>query len=130
MGTPLAGVKVLELAVAVAGPAAAAVLADWGADVIKVEQKSDVSRQSYATVPGVDVDQADQVAPLMFVDNRGAGASPRTPPPRCCGCAALLPRCWWVALSASSQRGWRAVRGCRETVCGARPEGPGRARGV
>ena len=33
MGAPLAGVKVLELAVAVAGPAAAAVLADWGADV-------------------------------------------------------------------------------------------------
>ena len=50
MGTPLAGVKVLELAVAVAGPAAAAVLADWGADVVKVEQAGDRSRQAYAGI--------------------------------------------------------------------------------
>lgn len=71
MGTPLAGVKVLELAVAVAGPAAAAVLADWGADVVKVEQAGDRSRQSYASIPGVDEEQKDQLAPLMFVDNRG-----------------------------------------------------------
>ena len=34
---PLAGVKVVELGVWVAGPAAAGLMADWGADVIKVE---------------------------------------------------------------------------------------------
>ncbi|HUE38508.1 MAG TPA: CoA transferase, partial [Candidatus Binatia bacterium] len=34
---PLSGIKVVEMGVFVAGPAAAAVLADWGADVIKVE---------------------------------------------------------------------------------------------
>jgi len=34
---PLSGIKVVEMGVFVAGPAAAAVLADWGADVVKVE---------------------------------------------------------------------------------------------
>jgi crotonobetainyl-CoA:carnitine CoA-transferase CaiB-like acyl-CoA transferase len=35
--TPLAGVRVIELAHWMAGPAACGILADWGADVIKVE---------------------------------------------------------------------------------------------
>ena len=34
---PLTGIKVVEMGIWVAGPAAAAVLGDWGADVIKVE---------------------------------------------------------------------------------------------
>lgn len=34
---PLKGIKVVEMGIWVAGPAAAAVLGDWGADVIKVE---------------------------------------------------------------------------------------------
>jgi crotonobetainyl-CoA:carnitine CoA-transferase CaiB-like acyl-CoA transferase len=34
---PLSGIKVVELGVFVAGPAAAAVLGDWGAEVIKIE---------------------------------------------------------------------------------------------
>ena len=34
---PLAGVKVVELGIWVAGPACGGVLADWGADVVKVE---------------------------------------------------------------------------------------------
>jgi crotonobetainyl-CoA:carnitine CoA-transferase CaiB-like acyl-CoA transferase len=37
MNQPLDGVSVLELAVALAAPSAAAMLGDWGADVIKVE---------------------------------------------------------------------------------------------
>jgi crotonobetainyl-CoA:carnitine CoA-transferase CaiB-like acyl-CoA transferase len=37
MEGPLAGVKVVELAMWVAGPSTAAVLGDWGADVIKLE---------------------------------------------------------------------------------------------
>jgi crotonobetainyl-CoA:carnitine CoA-transferase CaiB-like acyl-CoA transferase len=34
---PLSGVKVVEMGIFVAGPATAAVLADWGADVVKIE---------------------------------------------------------------------------------------------
>ena len=34
---PLAGVRVVELGVWVAGPAAGGIMADWGADVVKVE---------------------------------------------------------------------------------------------
>lgn len=34
---PMAGVKVVEMGVWVAGPAAGVVLADWGADVVKIE---------------------------------------------------------------------------------------------
>lgn len=37
MGGPLEGIKVVEMGVWVAGPAAGGILADWGADVVKVE---------------------------------------------------------------------------------------------
>src|ERR1700712_3421486 len=37
MAGPLAGIKVVELGVWVAAPAAGGILADWGADVIKIE---------------------------------------------------------------------------------------------
>ncbi len=37
MPGPLAGIKVVEIGVWVAGPAAAGLLADWGADVVKIE---------------------------------------------------------------------------------------------
>lgn len=58
------GVKVVEIGVWVAGPAAAAVLADWGADVVKVEDlQSDPFRGSLAAV-------ADFSAPFDL-DNRG-----------------------------------------------------------
>ena len=37
MPGPMEGVKVVELGMWVAGPAAAGVLGDWGADVVKIE---------------------------------------------------------------------------------------------
>ena len=37
MTGPMNGVKVIEMGVWVAGPAAGAILADWGADVLKIE---------------------------------------------------------------------------------------------
>lgn len=67
-GGPLAGVKVVELGVWVAGPAAAGVMADWGADVIKVEPaEGDPQRRIFGAL-GI----ADQAGvPPFEIDNRG-----------------------------------------------------------
>lgn len=65
---PLAGVRVVELGVWVAGPAAGGIMADWGADVIKIEPESgDPQRSMFASV-GV---RADIPVPPFEVDNRG-----------------------------------------------------------
>jgi len=50
MGGPLSGIQVVEVAIWLAAPAAAAILADWGARVIKVEPPTgDPMRQVYKT---------------------------------------------------------------------------------
>jgi crotonobetainyl-CoA:carnitine CoA-transferase CaiB-like acyl-CoA transferase len=65
---PLAGVRVVELAVWVAGPSAAGVLADWGADVVKVEPpEGDPFRGLFLTVSGVEM----PANPPFELDNRG-----------------------------------------------------------
>ncbi len=65
---PLAGVRVVELGVVVAGPAAGGIMADWGADVIKVEPPAgDPQRSLFASV-GV---RGDIPVPPFEVDNRG-----------------------------------------------------------
>ena len=65
---PLSGVKVVELAQWVAGPSSTGVMADWGADVIKVEAASgDPQRRVFAAV-GIDKDIQN---PTFAQDNRG-----------------------------------------------------------
>src|SRR5690349_6292216 len=69
MAGPLAGVRVLELGIWVAVPAAAAVLADWGAEVVKIEPpEGDPLRGLAAT--GLVPYQPD-VNPAFQLDNRG-----------------------------------------------------------
>jgi crotonobetainyl-CoA:carnitine CoA-transferase CaiB-like acyl-CoA transferase len=64
----LDGVRVVELTAWVAGPAAAGVLADWGADVVKVEPASgDPQRSIFGAVGG----REQTSVPPFDLDNRG-----------------------------------------------------------
>src|SRR5688572_13997519 len=65
----LEGVRVVELGVWVAGPGAGGVLADWGADVIKVEAPGgDPMRRMLAVTAG---GREDLPSPPFDLDNRG-----------------------------------------------------------
>jgi crotonobetainyl-CoA:carnitine CoA-transferase CaiB-like acyl-CoA transferase len=65
---PLHGYRVVELGVWVAGPAAGGLMADWGADVIKVEPPSGDPQRNVFGAVGV----ADQIGvPPFEIDNRG-----------------------------------------------------------
>ena len=65
----LEGIRVVELGVWVAGPAAAGIMADWGADVIKVEAPSgDPMRRMLAVTGG---GRGDLPSPPFDLDNRG-----------------------------------------------------------
>jgi crotonobetainyl-CoA:carnitine CoA-transferase CaiB-like acyl-CoA transferase len=63
---PVDGIKVVELGVWVAGPAAGGILADWGADVIKIEPPQGDPARTFATMFGTDMD----VNPAFEMDNR------------------------------------------------------------
>ena len=63
---PLAGIKVVELGVWVAGPAAGGVLADWGADVVKIEPPEGDPARGFAKMLGGDV----PFNPPFEMDNR------------------------------------------------------------
>lgn len=66
-GKVLDGVRVIELGVWVAGPAAGGLLADWGADVIKVESPSGDPQRHVLKALGL---RGDRVPPFEM-DNRG-----------------------------------------------------------
>jgi crotonobetainyl-CoA:carnitine CoA-transferase CaiB-like acyl-CoA transferase len=66
MAGPVAGIKVVELGVWVAGPAAAGILADWGADVIKIEPPAGDPGRLFGRMLGCDLG----VNPPFEMDNR------------------------------------------------------------
>jgi crotonobetainyl-CoA:carnitine CoA-transferase CaiB-like acyl-CoA transferase len=67
MAGPMEGIKVVELGVWVAGPAAGGILADWGADVIKIEPPAgDPGRMFRWMLGGGDLG----TSPPFEMDNR------------------------------------------------------------
>jgi len=66
MAGPLEGIKVVELGVWVAGPAAGGILADWGADVVKIEPPTGDPARLFGRMLGLDID----VSPPFEMDNR------------------------------------------------------------
>jgi crotonobetainyl-CoA:carnitine CoA-transferase CaiB-like acyl-CoA transferase len=64
---PLHGYRVIELGIWVAGPAAASMLADWGADVVKVESPAGDPNRHMLRHIGVDI----ATSPAFALDNRG-----------------------------------------------------------
>jgi crotonobetainyl-CoA:carnitine CoA-transferase CaiB-like acyl-CoA transferase len=66
MAGPVEGLKVIELGVWVAGPAAGGVLADWGADVLKIEPPSGDPARMFGRMLGCDLG----VNPPFEMDNR------------------------------------------------------------
>lgn len=73
---PLGGVKVLEISIALTGPYVAALLADQGADVIKVERPGIGGIGRYVGV------RINGMSSLFVVCNRGNTRSPSTCSPR------------------------------------------------
>jgi len=66
MAGPMEGIKVVELGVWVAGPAAGGILADWGADVVKIEPPTGDPARLFGRMLGLDID----VSPPFEMDNR------------------------------------------------------------
>jgi crotonobetainyl-CoA:carnitine CoA-transferase CaiB-like acyl-CoA transferase len=65
---PLQGVRVVELAQWIAGPSAAGLMADWGADVVKVEAPTGDPQRNIFKSLGIDKDIPN---PTFAQDNRG-----------------------------------------------------------
>lgn len=66
MSGPMTGVRVVELGVWIAGPAAAGILADWGADVVKIEPPAGDPSRLFHTMLGGEI----PTNPVFELDNR------------------------------------------------------------
>jgi crotonobetainyl-CoA:carnitine CoA-transferase CaiB-like acyl-CoA transferase len=67
MPGPMEGIRVVELGVWVAGPAAGGILCDWGADVIKIEPPTGDPARTFSSMLGGDM----PTNPPFELDNRG-----------------------------------------------------------
>jgi crotonobetainyl-CoA:carnitine CoA-transferase CaiB-like acyl-CoA transferase len=67
MTGPLEGVRIVELGVWIAGPATGGILADWGADVVKVEPPEGDPARTFGRMLGGDLPSN----PVFELDNRG-----------------------------------------------------------
>src|SRR4051812_44573728 len=66
MSGPMEGVRVVEVGVWVAGPAAGGILADWGADVVKIESPQGDPARTFQRMLGGDLPSN----PVFELDNR------------------------------------------------------------
>ena len=66
MAGPMDGIRVVELGVWIAGPAAGGVLADWGADVVKIEPPTGDPARTFQHMLGGDMPNN----PVFELDNR------------------------------------------------------------
>ncbi len=66
MAGPMDGVRVVELGVWIAGPAAGGILADWGADVVKIEPPQGDPARTFQRMLGGDMPNN----PVFELDNR------------------------------------------------------------
>jgi crotonobetainyl-CoA:carnitine CoA-transferase CaiB-like acyl-CoA transferase len=66
MAGPIAGIRVVELGVWIAAPAAGGILADWGADVIKIEPPTVDPARLYGRMLGIE----PGTNPIFEMDNR------------------------------------------------------------
>ena len=70
MTGPMEGFRVVELGVWVAAPAAGAILADWGADVVKIEPPGGDPARSFGAMMGLDSELGTASNPPFQMDNR------------------------------------------------------------
>ncbi|MCV7434466.1 CaiB/BaiF CoA transferase family protein [Mycolicibacterium bacteremicum] len=70
MAGPMHGFRVVELGVWVAAPAAGAILADWGADVVKIEPPGGDPARGFGRMMGLDGDLGIASNPPFQMDNR------------------------------------------------------------
>ena len=97
MSGPLQGIRVVELGVWVAGPAARRDLADWGAEVIKIEPPTgDPFRGLFSTAAGIEL----PTNPPFELDNRGKRS---------------------IALDLRTTRGARSPRRCSSAPTSSSP---------